>query len=91
MTELVFLVEETPEGGYTARALGPSIFTQADTWAELEASVRKATLCHFDEDPPKVLRLHFVRDAKPARKAHVAAAVDRANTRYAKALKKLSE
>lgn len=28
---------------------------------------------------------------KPARKARVAAAVDRANTRYAKALKKLAE
>lgn len=63
MTELVFLVEEAPEGGYTARALGQSIFTQADTWAELEVSVREATLCHYDEDAPKVLRLHFVRDA----------------------------
>ena len=27
MTEIVFLVEEDPEGGYCARALGESIFT----------------------------------------------------------------
>jgi hypothetical protein len=29
--EIIFLVEEAPEGGYTARALGYSIFTEADT------------------------------------------------------------
>jgi hypothetical protein len=64
MTELVFLVEESPEGGYTARALGHSIFTQAETKEDLEAAVRDAVRCHFEreEDMPKVLRLHYVRD-----------------------------
>lgn len=64
MTELVFLIEEAPEGGYTARALGQSIFTEAETWEELEKAVREAVLCHFetDEERPKLLRLHYVRD-----------------------------
>jgi len=64
MTEIVFLVEEAPEGGYTARALGESIFTEAETWDELEQAVRDAIRCHFDreEDRPRLLRLHYVRD-----------------------------
>ncbi len=35
MTEIVFQIEEDPEGGYTARALGASIFTEAGTVEEL--------------------------------------------------------
>ena len=63
MTEIVFLVEPDPEGGLVARALGHSIFTQADDEAELREMVREAVRCHFDEpDRPKVIRLHFVRD-----------------------------
>jgi hypothetical protein len=62
-SELIFLVEEAPEGGYTARALGESIFTEADTLAELHENVRDAVRCHFDEGTaPRVVRLHFVRD-----------------------------
>jgi len=34
--EIIFLVEEAPEGGYTARALGHNIFTEADSFAELK-------------------------------------------------------
>ncbi len=49
MTEIVFIVEQAPEGGYTARALGESIFTEADTEAELLVAVQDAVLCHFDE------------------------------------------
>ena len=48
MTEIVFVVEIAPEGGYTARALGVSIFTEADTEAELRVAVRDAVHCHFD-------------------------------------------
>ncbi len=63
MNELIFLVEEAPEGGFMARALGESIFTEADTAAELEAQVRDAVRCHFDEDKlPRLIRLHFVRE-----------------------------
>lgn len=63
MSEIIFVVEEAPEGGYTARALGESIVTQAESVAELHARVRGAVHCHFDEGAaPKVIRLHFVRD-----------------------------
>jgi len=58
MNELIFVVEEAPEGGYTARALGESIFTEADDLAQLQRQVRDAVLCHFDEDEgrPKLIR-----------------------------------
>ena len=63
MNEIIFLVEQAPEGGLTARALGESIITQADSVAELREHVRDAVRCHFDEDrAPKMIRLHFVRD-----------------------------
>jgi hypothetical protein len=63
MNEIIFLVEEASEGGYTARALGESIFTDADSLEELHANVRDAVRCHFDEEKsPKILRLHFVHE-----------------------------
>jgi len=63
MNELIFIVEEAPEGGFTARALGASIFTEANDWTELQSQVRDAVLCHFDEGQgPKVIRLHYVRE-----------------------------
>ena len=63
MNEIMFAVEEAQEGGLTARALGESIFTEADTEAELRTAVQDAVHCHFDEgQSPKVIRLHFVRD-----------------------------
>jgi len=63
MNELIFLVEEAPEGGYTARALGTSIFTEADDLTDLRNQIRDAVRCHFDADQvPNILRLHFVRE-----------------------------
>jgi len=60
--EIIFSVEEAPEGGYTARALGESIFTQGDTLEELRMQIRDAVHCHFDEgQAPRVVRLHLVR------------------------------
>jgi hypothetical protein len=62
-TELVFLVEEAPEGGFTARALGHAIFTEGETPEQVETNARDAVRCHFDEeDLPKIIRLHYVRD-----------------------------
>lgn len=61
--ELIFVVEEAPEGGYTARALGYAIHAEADSTAELKSMVQDAVRCHFDEaDRPSVVRLHLVRD-----------------------------
>ena len=63
MNEIVFVVEQAPEGGLTARALGESIFTEADTKAELRLAVQDAVHCHFDEGKsPRVIRLHFIRE-----------------------------
>jgi hypothetical protein len=63
MDEIIFLVEEAAEGGYTARALGSSIFSEADSLDGLRAAVRDAVQCHFEEGRgPKMIRLHFVRD-----------------------------
>lgn len=63
MQEIIFLTEEASEGGFIARALGFSIFTEADTMDELKIHVREAVRCHFDEeDLPKIVRLHFVKD-----------------------------
>lgn len=62
-TEIVFLVEEDPDGGYTAKALGESIFTEADDLKSLRTMVRDAVHCHFeDAERPKIIRLHIVKD-----------------------------
>ncbi|HEX7720571.1 MAG TPA: hypothetical protein VF397_00340 [Pyrinomonadaceae bacterium] len=63
MEEMIFMVENAPEGGYTARALGESIFTEAENLDDLRRQVRDAVKCHFDEGQgPKIIRLHFVRE-----------------------------
>jgi hypothetical protein len=63
MNELIFVVDDAPEGGYIARALGEGIFTEADDLVGLHQQVRDAVLCHFDEGrAPKLIRLHFVRE-----------------------------
>ncbi len=63
MNEVFFLIEEALEGGYTARAIGEGIFTEADTIAELKGNIREAVQCHFDvPNVPKVIRLHFVKE-----------------------------
>jgi hypothetical protein len=61
--EVLFLVEDAAEGGYVARALGHSIYTEADTWEELKEAIRDAVRCHFDpEEQPRLIRLHAVRE-----------------------------
>ena len=62
-TEIIFSVQESPEGGYEAQALGHDIFTQGETMEELREMVRDAVKCHFDaESAPSVIRLHIVKD-----------------------------
>jgi predicted RNase H-like HicB family nuclease len=48
MSEIIFVIEEAPEGGYTACALGVSIVTEADTVEDLRAAIRDAVQCHFE-------------------------------------------
>ena len=61
--EIIFEVTEAVEGGYDARALGYSIFTQGDDWDDLKDMVKDAVLCHFDADTgPRVIRLHLIKE-----------------------------
>ncbi|MBV6439852.1 MAG: type II toxin-antitoxin system HicB family antitoxin [Haliscomenobacteraceae bacterium CHB4] len=48
--KLLFVVQEAPEGGYTAKAPGYGIFTQGETMNELLANIREAIQCHFEEE-----------------------------------------
>ena len=60
MSEIVFLIEDDVDGGYIARALGESIFTQADDIDSLKKMLRDAVRCHFSDEQtrPKIIRLH---------------------------------
>ena len=63
MKELIFLIEDDPAGGFTARGLGESIFTEAESWDELKTSISDAVKCHFNENEcPGIVRLHYVKD-----------------------------
>lgn len=63
MNEILFLVQQASEGGYTARALGESVFTEADTLPELRKRIQDVVHCHFDEsNMPKIIRLHIVQE-----------------------------
>ncbi len=61
--EIIFLVEESLDGGFEAKALGYSIFTQAETFEDLKEAVKDATRCHFEDDNmPRIIRLHQVKE-----------------------------
>jgi predicted RNase H-like HicB family nuclease len=61
--EIIFLVEEDPEGGFIARALQYNIFTQGETLEELKQMILDAVKCHFTaSEKPPIIRLHIVKD-----------------------------
>jgi len=61
--EIIFIVEESLDGGFEARAVGESIFTEADTYSELKKNVIEAVKCHFEEEEkPAYIRLHLVKE-----------------------------
>lgn len=64
LKELIFVIEDDPEGGYIAHSLGEDIFTQADDLETLKTMIRDAIDCHFlnPSDRPQIIRLHIVRD-----------------------------
>ncbi len=63
MNEIIFVIEESLEGGYEARALENSIHAEADDLDELKDAIRDAVKCHFEEkEMPRIIRLHFVKD-----------------------------
>jgi len=62
-SELIFIVQESPEGGFEARALEHSIFAEGDTWEEMRDAVRDAVACHFEgTEAPHIVRLHLVKE-----------------------------
>ncbi len=62
MEEIIFMVEESPEGGFIAKGLGVSIFTEADTIEALKVMVKDAVKCHFDDSKRRIIRLHIVSE-----------------------------
>jgi hypothetical protein len=63
MKELIFLVEESLDGGFEARSLGVPIFTEGDTLIQIKNNIVEAVKCHFEENEiPRVVRLHFVKE-----------------------------
>ena len=60
--EIIFMVEESPEGGYIAKGLEVSIYTQADTIEALKTAVVDAVHCHYDDEKRRIIRLHIVRE-----------------------------
>lgn len=63
MKAIIFLVDEAPEGGYTAKTPDLPIFTEADDFSDLREKIRDAVNCHFDKgEEPKLIRLHVVRE-----------------------------
>jgi len=63
MSEIIFIIESSDEGGYTAKALGHSIYTEGETLDELKENIKDAVKCHFDaEEFPHIVRLHMVKD-----------------------------
>ncbi len=63
MTEIIFMIEESLEGGFVARAIGQSIVTEAETLESLKEMIRDAVKCYFEaEHLPKMIRLHFVKE-----------------------------
>ena len=62
MIEIVFIIEEAPEGGYTAKGLGVSIYREADSMEELRVAVKDAVSCHFDDEKKRIIPLHIVRE-----------------------------
>jgi hypothetical protein len=62
MEEVIFLVEESPDGGYTAKGLGISIYTEAESMEELRVAVKDAVSCHFGDAKRRIIRLHIVRE-----------------------------
>jgi len=62
MEEVIFIVEESLDGGYTAKGLGVSIYTQADSLPLLRQAVIDAVHCHFEDEKKRIIRLHIVKE-----------------------------
>ena len=59
MDEIIFIIEEAPEGGFTAKSLNESIFTEGDNLEDLKKNIRNSVICHFEDNKtiPKSIKL----------------------------------
>jgi hypothetical protein len=48
MSEIIFSIENSDEGGFITKALGFPIFTEGETFQELKENIIDAVKCHFD-------------------------------------------
>jgi hypothetical protein len=62
MQEIIFVINESLDGGYEAEALGFSIFTEGENWDDLKENIIEAVSCHFDDRVQRIVRMHFVKD-----------------------------
>jgi predicted RNase H-like HicB family nuclease len=63
MKEIIFLVEESQDGGYFAKSISHSIITQGDSLPELKTMISDAIKCHFEENErPELVRLYVTRE-----------------------------
>lgn len=61
--EISFIIEDSLDGGFEAKAIGHAIFTQAETIEEIKESIKEAVHCHFeDDDMPMTIRLVFLKE-----------------------------
>lgn len=55
MNELIFIVEESLDGGYESKAIVASIFTQGEDLVDLKSQIKEAVNCHFEDiDMPEI-------------------------------------
>ena len=63
ISEIIFIINESEEGGFQAKCLNEPIFTEGESFDELKKNIKEAVLCHFDDGKaPKIVRLHYVKD-----------------------------
>ena len=62
MQELLFIVTESPDGGFTAHCSSTSIHTEAETMEDLKNAIIEAVHCHFDNNEKRNIRLQIIKE-----------------------------
>ncbi len=61
--EIIFIVNESLDGGYEAKAVGYPIFTEAENEESIKKNITEAVRCHFDESElPSLINIRFQRE-----------------------------
>lgn len=62
MSELIFIAENCPKGGFIAKCVSESFFTQADSLEELKEAIIEAVQCHFDDEMKRIIKLQTIQE-----------------------------